>query len=280
MLAECINFYNPSAIVVGGELSEAPQQLLAGVREAAIGRSLPMATRDLQVASSRLGDRAGMIGAAIMVIEDVARAPVNVDRAVARPTCARDRARCREARINDVRAAPRFMPDFDPIAEAARNWDTHWGADPVPSMRAVTSIMRVQQILLARLNDELKRFDLTFPRYEALMLLYYSRRGALPLGKMGDRLQVHRTSVTNIIDGLERSGFVRREPHERDRRTTLAAITDAGRAVAVDGDGRAERAALRHRALGGRRPRCGDGDLGAVAGGRGRVSVGALAGRP
>ena len=75
-------------------------------------------------------------------------------------------------------------------------------------MSAVTSIMRVQQILLARLNDELKRFDLTFPRYEALMLLYYSRRGSLPLGKMGDRLQVHRTSVTNIIDGLERSGFV------------------------------------------------------------------------
>ena len=90
-------------------------------------------------------------------------------------------------------------------------------------MAAVTSIMRVQQILLARLNDTLKPFDLTFPRYEALMLLFYSRKGALPLGKMGDRLQVHRTSVTNIIDGLERSGFVTREPHERDRRTTLAA---------------------------------------------------------
>ena len=100
-------------------------------------------------------------------------------------------------------------------------------------MSAVTSIMRVQQILLARLNDELKPFDLTFPRYEALMLLFYCRRGALPLGKMGDRLQVHRTSVTNIIDGLERSGFVTREPHERDRRTTLAAITPRGREVAA-----------------------------------------------
>lgn len=129
------------------------------------------------------------------------------------------------------------MPDFDPIAEAARNWDAHWGTDPVPSMRAVTSIMRVQQILLARLNDELRRFDLTFPRYEALMLLYYSRRGSLPLGKMGDRLQVHRTSVTNIIDGLERSRFVRREPHERDRRTTLATITPRGREVAVEATG-------------------------------------------
>src|SRR4051794_4135920 len=99
-------------------------------------------------------------------------------------------------------------------------------------MSAVTSIMRVQQILLARLNDTLKPYDLTFPRYEALMLLYYSRRGALPLGKMGDRLQVHRTSVTNIIDGLERSGFVVRERHERDRRTILAALTPRGREVA------------------------------------------------
>ena len=122
---------------------------------------------------------------------------------------------------------------FDPIEEAKRNWAEHWGDDPVPSMGAVTSIMRVQQILLARLNDTLKPFDLTFPRYEALMLLYYSRQGALPLGKMGDRLQVHRTSVTNIIDGLEKSEFVTREPHERDRRTTLAAITDRGREVAA-----------------------------------------------
>src|SRR4051794_20158374 len=127
------------------------------------------------------------------------------------------------------------MPlNFDPVAEARRNWAQHWGDDPVASMSAVTSIMRVQQILLARLNDTLKPYDLTFPRYEALMLLYYSRNGSLPLGKMGDRLQVHRTSVTNIIDGLERSGFVTREPHERDRRTTLAAITDAGRRTAAE----------------------------------------------
>ena len=84
-------------------------------------------------------------------------------------------------------------------------------------MEAVTSLMRAQQILLQRLNALLREHDLTFPRYEALMILYLSRRGALPLGKIGERLQVHATSVTNLIDGLERSGFVRREP---DVRTT------------------------------------------------------------
>jgi DNA-binding MarR family transcriptional regulator len=121
---------------------------------------------------------------------------------------------------------------FDPILEARRQWEARWGAEPLAAMGAVTSVMRVQQILMARLNALLKPWELTFPRYEALMLLYVSRRGSLPLGKMGERLQVHRTSVTNIVDGLERLELARREPHERDRRTTLAVITERGREVA------------------------------------------------
>jgi DNA-binding MarR family transcriptional regulator len=122
----------------------------------------------------------------------------------------------------------------DLIAEARRQWLEHWGAGAVPSMVAVTSIMRVHQILLARLNRLLAPWGLTFARYEALMLLFYSRRGSLPLGKIGSRLQVHPTSVTNTIDGLERLGLVTREGHPQDRRMTLAAITERGREVARD----------------------------------------------
>ena len=64
------------------------------------------------------------------------------------------------------------------------------------------------------------------------MLLSFTREGTLPLGKIGERLQVHRTSVTNIIDKLEKDKLVRRVPHEADRRTTLAEITDEGLDVA------------------------------------------------
>lgn len=123
---------------------------------------------------------------------------------------------------------------FDPIEEAGRQWSKHWGEPTVAPMRAVTSIMRVQQILIARLNGVLEPTGLTFPRYEALMLLSYSRSGALPLGKIGDRLQVHRTSVTNLIDGLESLGLARRSSHPTDRRTTLASITARGKEVAHD----------------------------------------------
>jgi DNA-binding MarR family transcriptional regulator len=123
--------------------------------------------------------------------------------------------------------------DFDPIEEAQRQWRKHWGRSAVPSMAAVTSIMRAEQILIARLNELLRPWELTFPRYEALMLLFYSRNGSLPLGKMGERLQVHRTSITNIVDGLEKLGYAERRPHESDRRATLASITARGREVAT-----------------------------------------------
>lgn len=122
---------------------------------------------------------------------------------------------------------------FDPIEEAGRQWRRHWGQAPLPAMMAVTSIMRVQQLLLARLNEALRPAGLTFARYEALMLLYFSRKGELPLGKMGARLQVHPTSVTNLVDGLEKAGYAQRTPHPSDRRTTLATITDRGREVAA-----------------------------------------------
>ena len=71
---------------------------------------------------------------------------------------------------------------IDPIAEARRHWEARWEAEPSRAMAAVTSLMRAQQVLMARLNDLLRPLGLTFPRYEALMLLSFTRAGALPLG--------------------------------------------------------------------------------------------------
>ena len=66
-----MNFYNPGAIVLGGELAEASHHLLAGLRETAFARSLPMATRDLVVSPAHLAADAGTLGAAVMAIEHV-----------------------------------------------------------------------------------------------------------------------------------------------------------------------------------------------------------------
>jgi DNA-binding MarR family transcriptional regulator len=118
---------------------------------------------------------------------------------------------------------------FDPIDEAARQWAARW--DGVPAMHAVTSLMRVQQLVLGQLDAILRPHGLTFARYEALVLLVFSSRGSLPLGKMGERLQVHPTSVTSIVQRLAAAGLVERRPHPEDGRAVLAEITPAGRAL-------------------------------------------------
>src|SRR5215218_7610141 len=121
---------------------------------------------------------------------------------------------------------------FDPIERAAELWEERIG--PSGTMAAVTSIMRVQQILLSAVDAALRPHGLTFARFEALVLLFFSRRRCLPMRVMGERLQLHPTSVTNIVDRLQADGLVRRQPHPTDRRATLVEVTDSGRAVLED----------------------------------------------
>ncbi len=121
------------------------------------------------------------------------------------------------------------MPlEFDPIAEAHRQWLVRW-PEHADHMAAVTSVMRVQQMLIGEIDRALKPYGLTFASYEALRLLAFTREGELPMGKIGERLMVHPASVTNTVDKLERAGMVRRRTAAEDRRRVLAAITPDGR---------------------------------------------------
>jgi DNA-binding MarR family transcriptional regulator len=126
------------------------------------------------------------------------------------------------------------VPDplpFDPIYEARRQWRAQGWTDAAGGMAAVTSVMRAQQLLLARVDAVLEPFELTFSRFEVLALLAFSRQGELPLGKIGRRLQVHAASVTNAVQRLEAQRLVRRRPHPTDGRTVLAQITPKGQRV-------------------------------------------------
>jgi DNA-binding MarR family transcriptional regulator len=123
---------------------------------------------------------------------------------------------------------------FDPIGEAHRQWVAHGWHQAADGMAALTSVIRAQQIFMARVDAVLRPLDLTFSRYEVLMVLSFSRAGALPLNKIGARLQVHPTSITNAVDRLEQQRLLRRVPHPTDGRTTLAEITSAGRLTAQE----------------------------------------------
>lgn len=122
----------------------------------------------------------------------------------------------------------------DPIAEAKRQWLAHGWTDAAAGMTAVTSLMRAQQLMLARVEAALKPFDLSFARYEMLRLLAFTREGRMPMASATARLQVHPTSVTNTVDRLNKAGLLRRLPHPIDGRAAVLELTDEGRALVDD----------------------------------------------
>ena len=69
VLAQAVNLLNPSVLVIGGDLAKAEQHLFAGIREEVYRRSSVLATGRLQIVPTRLGDRAGVIGAAALVLD-------------------------------------------------------------------------------------------------------------------------------------------------------------------------------------------------------------------
>jgi DNA-binding MarR family transcriptional regulator len=127
---------------------------------------------------------------------------------------------------------PEPLP-IDPIAEARRQWIAHDWSSAADGMTLVTSIMRAHQLMLARVETALRRFDLSFARYEMLQLLSFTRDGVIPMARATARLQVHPTSVTNTVQRLERDGLIVREPHPRDGRASMVVLTDAGRVLAA-----------------------------------------------
>ena len=117
---------------------------------------------------------------------------------------------------------------FDPIAEARQNWREHGWEDAADGMAAITSITRVHQLLMARIDASLKPHGVSFARFEMLRLLAFAHDGRLPMSRARSVLQVHPASVTNVVDRLEADGLVRREAHPDDGRSVLLAITADG----------------------------------------------------
>lgn len=122
----------------------------------------------------------------------------------------------------------------DPIAEARRQWEAQGWEEAAPGMAAVTTIARVNQILVSRIEEVLAPLGLTFARFEILRLLGFTRHGRLPMGKIGQRLQIHPASVTSAVKRLERDGLITRTTDGSDKRIVIAAILPNGESVLAD----------------------------------------------
>ncbi|MGI8333265.1 ROK family protein [Actinomadura scrupuli] len=81
VIAAAVNLLNPAVVVLGGDLAGAYEPLIAGVREVVYRRSTALATRQLRIEPSRLGDEAGLLGCATLVLDRIL-APEAVDTAL------------------------------------------------------------------------------------------------------------------------------------------------------------------------------------------------------
>ena len=73
MLASVVNFFNPSHVFIGGGVSRMGPLLLASIRQSVYHRSLALSTRHLEIQYAPLGERAGVIGAGVLALQETMR---------------------------------------------------------------------------------------------------------------------------------------------------------------------------------------------------------------
>jgi DNA-binding MarR family transcriptional regulator len=112
-----------------------------------------------------------------------------------------------------------------------------WAADHQPGAEhfaAVCALIRAHQVMVAELDRMLKPHNLSRTAFLLMATLLISQEHIRPLGQLSRQLMVHPTTVTLVIDQLERRDLVTRRPHPTDRRTVLAALTDEGRRIVTE----------------------------------------------
>ena len=123
------------------------------------------------------------------------------------------------------------MSEGEIIDGTAGEWDRHLKFEAIEGTEVILALFRVHKILLDRIDRTLRPFELTFARYELLTLPSFTRTGGLSVGALGERLQVHATSISSAVDRLEADALVVRVPSNIDRRMVTVQITPTGRQV-------------------------------------------------
>jgi DNA-binding MarR family transcriptional regulator len=139
----------------------------------------------------------------------------------------------RISELREIDLGRQRVVGVDPIDQARAHWiAAGWGSTAL-AMATVTTIIRVQQILLAQITHALRPYGLSHARLEVLMVLRAGPAGGVPLGRLGAQLQVYPGAVTSSIKRLESDGLVRRVAHPTDGRGALARITPRGRRIVL-----------------------------------------------
>jgi len=122
-------------------------------------------------------------------------------------------------------------------ASALRYGEELPGTD-TDAIEAILAMLRTVRVHRTAVAKQLESLDLdvgmTGARFTLLMTLYFSRENLLAQNEISRELNVSRTNITNLIDGLERDDLVERVPNPSDRRVSYAQLTERGRDLCVN----------------------------------------------
>jgi MarR family transcriptional regulator, 2-MHQ and catechol-resistance regulon repressor len=94
------------------------------------------------------------------------------------------------------------------------------------SLKVFIVLSRALQSIKKRVEEDIKCLGLN-PTEIAVLELIYSK-GDQPIQKIGEKILIASSSITYVVDKLEKKELIKRKPCPKDRRITYAAITDAG----------------------------------------------------
>jgi len=120
------------------------------------------------------------------------------------------------------------MQDIPTVDEIRRQNEALGISLPETALRALLRLMRVGNDVQHAVASHLQAQGISLARFAVLAQLLRTDPHRLTPSELAQRCGVTRATVTGLIDGLERSGWVRREVHPEDRRSTIIYLTDRG----------------------------------------------------
>lgn len=94
------------------------------------------------------------------------------------------------------------------------------------SLKVFVVLSRALQSIKQRVEEDIKTLGLNPTEFAVLELIY--SKGEQPIQKIGEKVLIASSSITYVVDKLEKKKLIRRKPCEHDRRITYATITEEG----------------------------------------------------
>lgn len=95
-------------------------------------------------------------------------------------------------------------------------------------MKAFTVLLRTAQHVQEVARKDIAKHELNLTEFAVLELLYH--KGEQPIQVIGKKVLIASSSITYVVDKLEKKGYVERQACPKDRRVTFARITETGTA--------------------------------------------------